>query len=117
MSQGQFIKYGPLADLRPVSRTPDLSSDECCQLKSFVAQWLGIPKEKVVPAEFKEANSHTSMIAVTFDTRLRSIEIGWVEASCVDLEDNEPNIPKDGATKNEARNCIIKGRMVDTLKR
>ena len=105
--------------MRPVSRTPDLSPDECCQLKAFVAQRLGIPKEKVVPAEFREANlrKHTSMIAVTFDTRLRPIKIGWLEVSYVDLEDNEPNIPKDGATKNEARNCIIKGRMVNTLKR
>jgi hypothetical protein len=67
-----------------IEYNPNLNAEhvrELKELKGFVAQRLGIPKKKVVPAEFREANSrkYTYMIAVTFDTRLRPIEIGWVK--------------------------------------
>lgn len=97
-----------------------VSPEERSQLKAFVAQRLGIPKEKVGPEEFKEANSwkYPSMIAVTLDTGLRPIEVGRAKVSWVNLEDNELTIPKDESTKNEAHwNCAIKKRTAKALKR
>ena len=97
-----------------------VTPEERSELKAFVAQRLGIPKEKVGPAEFKRANSwkYPSMIAVTLDTGLRPIEVGRAKVSWVNLEDNELNIPKDESTKNEAHwNCAIKRRTAKALKR
>lgn len=97
-----------------------VTPEERSELKTFVAQRLGIPKEKVGPGEFKRANSwkYPSMVAVTLDTGLRPIEVGRAKVSWVNLEDNELNIPKDESTKNESQwNCAIKRRTAKALKR
>lgn len=97
-----------------------VSPEERSKLKTFVAQRLGIPKEKIGPEEFKQANSwkYPSMIAVTLDAGLRPIEVARAKVSWVNLEDNELNIPKDESTKNEAHwNCSLKKRTAQSLKR
>jgi integrase len=97
-----------------------VTPEERSELKSFVAQRLGIPKEKIGPDEFKQANSwkYPSMVAVTLDTGLRPIEVGRAKVSWVNLQDNELNIPKEESTKNEAHwNCAIKSRTAKTLNR
>lgn len=97
-----------------------VSPEEREELKIFVSKRLGIPKEKVGPEEFKQANSwkYPSMIATTLDTGLRPIEVGRAKVSWVNLEDNELSIPKDESTKNEGIwNCSVKGRTAKNLER
>ena len=97
-----------------------VTPEERDQLKIFVSQRLGIPKEKVGPEEFKQANSwkYPSIMATTLDTGLRPIEVGRAKVSWVNLQDEELNIPKDESTKNDAIwNCSIKGRTAKTLER
>ena len=112
--------YQAALDHSSVKGYHSVSPEERSELKTFVAQRLGIPKEKVGPDEFKQANSwkYPSMISVTLDTGLRPIEVGRAKVSWVNLEDNELNIPKEESTKNEAHwNCAIKKRTAKTLRR
>jgi len=112
--------YQAALDHSSVKGYHSITPEERSELKTFVAQRLGIPKEKVGPDEFKQANSwkYPSMISVTLDTGLRPIEVGRAKVSWVNLEDNELNIPKEESTKNEAHwNCAIKKRTAKTLRR
>lgn len=112
--------YQAALDHSSVKGYHSVSPEERSELKTFVAQRFGIPKEKIGPEEFKQANSwkYPSMISVTLDTGLRPIEVGRAKVSWVNLEDNELNIPKEESTKNEAHwNCAIKKRTTKTLKR
>jgi len=112
--------YQAALDHSSVKGYHSVTPEERSELKAFVAQRLGIPKEKVGPDEFKQANSwkYPSMISVTLDTGLRPIEVGRAKVSWVNLEDNELNIPKEESTKNEAHwNCAIKKRTAKTLRR
>ena len=112
--------YQAALDHSSVKGYHSVSPEERSELKTFVAQRLGIPKEKVGPKEFQQANSwkYPSMISVTLDTGLRPIEVGRAKVEWVNLEDNELNIPKDESTKNEAHwNCVIKRRTAKALKR
>lgn len=97
-----------------------MSDKEREQIKIYLSQRMGIPKEKVGPGEFKEANSWKipSVIAVTLDTGLRPVEAGRASVNWVNLENNELNTPKDESTKNEAHwNCSIKKRTAKVLER
>lgn len=96
------------------------SPEEREQLKKVVSQRLQIPKEKVGPEEFKQANSwkYPSMIALTLDCGLRPIEVSRAKVSWINLADNELVIPKDESTKNEAHwNCSFQKRTGQSLKR
>lgn len=98
----------------------NMSAEERDQLKTFVSQRLGIPKENVGPEEFKQANTwkYPSMIATTLDTGLRPIEVGRATVGWVNLDDNELTIPKDESSKNEGHwNCAIKQQTANALSR
>jgi integrase len=112
--------YQAALEYSSVKNYHSVTPEERDRLKIFVSQRLGIPKEKVGPEEFKEANSwkYPSIMATTLDTGLRPIEVGRAKVSWVNLEDEELNIPKDESTKNEAIwNCSLKGRTAKVLKR
>lgn len=62
--------------------------DERDELKAYLAQRFGKPKEEISPDDFQRANSWKipSLVAVTIDTGLRPIEISRAKASWFDLE-------------------------------
>ncbi|MDB9233342.1 tyrosine-type recombinase/integrase [Halorubrum ezzemoulense] len=98
----------------------DMSSEERDRLKTYLSQRFGVPKDEIGPEDFKKANSWKvpSMIAVTLDTGLRPIEVGRAKTTWVNLEDNELNVPKDEATKNDGNwNCSLKKRTATVLER
>lgn len=112
--------YQAALEYSSVKNYHSVTPEERDRLKTFVSQRLGIPKEKVGPEEFKEANSwkYPSIIATTLDTGLRPIEVGRAKVSWVNLQDEELNIPKDESTKNDAIwNCSLKSRTAKTLER
>lgn len=97
-----------------------VTPEERDELKRHISQRLQIPKGKVGPDEFEQANSwkYPSMIAVTLDTGLRPIEVGRAKVDWVNLQDNELNVPKEESTKNESHwNCSLKNRTAKVLKR
>jgi len=97
-----------------------VSPEEREELKTVISKRLQVPKEKVGPEHFKQANSwkYPSMIAATLDCGLRPIEVGRAKVSWVNLEDNELNIPKEESTKNHAHwNCSVKGKTANALER
>jgi integrase len=110
------LGYGSVKSYHSSSMTPD----ERDRIKTYLARREGVPKEKIGPEEFKEANSWKipSLIAVTLDTGLRPIEVGRATVNWVNLESHELNIPKEESTKNEAYwNCTLKNRTVNVLSR
>ena len=95
-----------------------MTPEERDRIKTYLARLEGVPKEKIGPKEFKQANSWNvpSLLAVTLDTGLRSIEVGRALVDWVNPESHELNITKEESTKNEVYwNCTLKNRTVNVL--
>jgi integrase len=121
LHRGAFKQlYSAALEYGSVKSYHSVTPEERDRIKTYLARLEGVPKEKIGPEEFKEANSWKvpSLIAVTLDTGLRPIEVGRASVDWVNLESHELNIPKEESTKNEAYwNCTLKNRTVNVLSR
>lgn len=121
LHRGAFKQlYSAALEYGSVKSYYSVTPEERDRIKTYLARLEGVPKEKIGPEEFKEANSWKvpSLIAVTLDTGLRPIEVGRASVDWVNLEAHELNIPKEESTKNEAYwNCTLKNRTVNVLSR
>ncbi|MFO7926517.1 tyrosine-type recombinase/integrase [Natronomonas sp.] len=121
LHRGAFKQlYSAALEYGSVKSYHSVTPEERDRIKTYLARLEGVPKEKIGPEEFKEANSWKvpSLIAVTLDTGLRPIEVGRASVDWVNLESHELNIPKEESTKNEAYwNCTLKNRTVNVLNR
>ncbi|MDR9429987.1 MAG: hypothetical protein RI568_04705 [Natronomonas sp.] len=121
LHRGAFKQlYSAALEYGSVKSYHSVTPEERDRIKTYLARLEGVPKEKIGPEEFKEANSWKvpSLIAVTLDTGLRPIEVGRASVDWVNLDSHELNIPKEESTKNEAYwNCTLKNRTVNVLSR
>jgi integrase len=99
----------------------NLSPEERDRWKTQIAQIIGKPKEKVSPDDWDSLQRSwkiPSLVAVALDGGLRAALVTRLQISCVDIDNQQINVPASMAVKNEKKWIIdLTDRTTQMLRR